>query len=184
MKPGRPGIRLRERLLRPVIFGKARASVEKKTGGHYPAPVEAIDVVRRATATSLDEGLKIEAKAFGRLAVSDVSRSLVSVFFATQEIKKDAGYPEGTPVREVEKLGVLGAGLMGAGIAGAAAHVGAAVRMKDTTDESVGEGLAYIREGLEERRKRRSLTPPGGGAPDGPGLRHAGLHRLRARRTW
>ena len=136
--------------------------------------------MRQATATSLEEGLKIEATAFGRLAVGDVSRALVSVFFATQDIKKDPGYPEGTPAREVGKLGVLGAGLMGAGIAGAASNAGAAVRMKDTTDEAVGRGLAYIREGLEERRKRRSLTPSRGGAPDGPGLRHRGLLRPRA----
>jgi 3-hydroxyacyl-CoA dehydrogenase/enoyl-CoA hydratase/3-hydroxybutyryl-CoA epimerase len=158
LRPKRPGIPLREKLLRPVIFRKARATVRKKSGGHYPAPLEAVDLVRRATATSLEKGLKLEAEAFGRLAVSDVSRSLVSVFFATQDIKKDAGYPEATPVREVGKLGVLGAGLMGAGIAGAAAHVGAAVRLKDTTDEAVGRGLAYIRDGLEERRKRKSLT--------------------------
>ena len=34
--------------------------------------------------------------------------SIVSVFFATQEIKKDAGYPEGTSAAPVGKLGVLG----------------------------------------------------------------------------
>jgi 3-hydroxyacyl-CoA dehydrogenase/enoyl-CoA hydratase/3-hydroxybutyryl-CoA epimerase len=115
-------------------------------------------VVRRATATSLEKGLRIEAKAFGRLSVSDVSRALVSVFFATQEIKKDAGFPKGTPVREVSKLGVLGAGLMGAGIAGVASDVGVAVRMKDTTHEALGRGLRYIRDGLEERRARRRLS--------------------------
>jgi len=158
LSPRRPGIPLKETLVRPVIFRKARASVQRKTGGHYPAPLEAVDVVRRATATSLEEGLKIEAEAFGRLAVTDVSRALVSVFFATQDIKKDPGYPKGTPAREVGKLGVLGAGLMGAGIAGAASNAGATVRMKDTTDEAVGRGLAHIREGLEERRRRRSLT--------------------------
>ena len=59
LKPRRAGIPLKERLLRPVIFKKARASVIKKTGGHYPAPLEAIDVVRRGTATSLAEGLEI-----------------------------------------------------------------------------------------------------------------------------
>ncbi len=53
-------------------------------------------MVEKGTATSLAEGLKIEARHFGELSVSDVSRALVSVFFATQEIKKDAGYPEGT----------------------------------------------------------------------------------------
>jgi 3-hydroxyacyl-CoA dehydrogenase/enoyl-CoA hydratase/3-hydroxybutyryl-CoA epimerase len=156
--PRRAGIRLREQLLRPLIFGKARASVLKKTGGHYPAPLEAIEVVKKGTARTLEGGLKLEAAAFGRLAAGDVSRSLVSVFFATQDIKKDAGYPEGTPSVEVDKLGVLGAGLMGAGIAGAAAEVGVAVRMKDATVEALGRGLAYARGTWEERWKRRRLT--------------------------
>jgi 3-hydroxyacyl-CoA dehydrogenase/enoyl-CoA hydratase/3-hydroxybutyryl-CoA epimerase len=158
LRPRRPGIAFRERLLKSIIFKKAHASVMKKTGGHYPAPLEALDVVRRATATSLEEGLKIEAKAFGRLSVTEVSRALVSVFFATQAIKKDAGYPEGTAVREVGKLGVIGAGLMGAGIAGAAANSGVPVRMKDATNEALGRGLRHVRETLDERRKRRGLT--------------------------
>ena len=64
----------------------------EKTGGHYPAPLAAIDVVKRGTATTLGRRARsIEARAFGELAVTDESRALVSVFFATQEIKKDAG---------------------------------------------------------------------------------------------
>jgi 3-hydroxyacyl-CoA dehydrogenase/enoyl-CoA hydratase/3-hydroxybutyryl-CoA epimerase len=118
LKPKWTGIRFQDRLLRPFIFRKARASVREKTHGHYPAPLRAIEAVEKGTARSLEEGLKIEAKHFGELAVSDVSRALVSVFFATQEIKKDAGYPEDTEAREVEKLGVVGGGLMGAGRAG------------------------------------------------------------------
>jgi 3-hydroxyacyl-CoA dehydrogenase/enoyl-CoA hydratase/3-hydroxybutyryl-CoA epimerase len=158
LRPKRQGIPTHERLLRPVIFGTARRTAMKKTGGHYPAPLEAIDVVRRGTATSLDEGLKIEAKAFGRLSVSEVSRALVSVFFATQEIKKDAGYPAGTPAAEVGKVGVLGAGLMGAGIAGIAADKGVIVRMKDAANESLDRGLRHVRETFDERRRRRSLS--------------------------
>jgi 3-hydroxyacyl-CoA dehydrogenase/enoyl-CoA hydratase/3-hydroxybutyryl-CoA epimerase len=130
LRPRRPGIAWRERLLRPVVFSKARASVLEKTGGHYPAPLEAIEVVKRGTAASLAEGSRLEAAAFGRLAVGAVSRNLVSVFFATQDIKKDAGYPAGTPAVEVTKLGVLGAGLMGAGIAGAAAGAARPRRQK------------------------------------------------------
>jgi 3-hydroxyacyl-CoA dehydrogenase / enoyl-CoA hydratase / 3-hydroxybutyryl-CoA epimerase len=159
LRPKRPGIKLGEKLLRPVIFAKARSSVLEKTGGHYPAPLEAISLVRRGTTTSLAEGLALEAKAFGQLVAGQVSRNLVSVFFATQEIKKDSGYPEGTPSREVTKLGVLGAGLMGAGIAGAAADAGIAVRMKDASHEALGRGLRYIRGIYDERRKRRSLSP-------------------------
>ena len=158
LKPRRPGISLSERLLRSIIFSKAMVSVLEKTGGHYPAPLEAIEVVRKGTATSLSEGLQLEAKAFGKLAVTDVSRALVSVFFATQDIKKDAGYPEGTKATEVTKLGVLGAGLMGAGIAGVSADAGVAIRMKDASHQALGRGLRYVREALEERRKRGSLS--------------------------
>jgi 3-hydroxyacyl-CoA dehydrogenase/enoyl-CoA hydratase/3-hydroxybutyryl-CoA epimerase len=158
LRPIRPGIGLRERLLRPLIFRKARSSVLQKTGGHYPAPLEALDVVKRGTATTVAEGLKLEAGAFGRLAAGEVSRRLVSVFFATQEIRKDTGYPEGTPAVEVGKLGVLGAGLMGAGIAGAASDAGVAVRMKDASHEALGRGLKHVRGIWEERSKRRGLT--------------------------
>ena len=59
---------------------------------------------------------------------------------------------------EVTKLGVLGAGLMGAGIAGVSADAGVPVRMKDATHEALGRGLRYVREALEERRKRGSLS--------------------------
>ncbi|HET8645947.1 MAG TPA: enoyl-CoA hydratase-related protein, partial [Vicinamibacteria bacterium] len=157
LKPRRGGIPLREKLMRPLIFYKARATVMEKGGRHYPAPLKALEVVRTGTATSMAEGLKQEAKAFGELAVTDVSRALVSVFFATQEIKKDAGYPEGTTARDVEKLGVLGAGLMGAGIAGAAADTGARVRLRDTSEGALGRALRHARDLLEERRKRGSL---------------------------
>jgi 3-hydroxyacyl-CoA dehydrogenase/enoyl-CoA hydratase/3-hydroxybutyryl-CoA epimerase len=158
LKPARRGIPATEWLLRPIIFRKARQSVLEKTGGHYPAPLRALDAVRRGTAVPIPEGLKIEARHFGELAVSDISRALVSVFFATQDIKKDAGYPEGTQAREVRKLGVLGAGLMGAGIATAAADSGVPVRIKDASHEALGRGLRHAREVYDERRKRKSLT--------------------------
>ncbi|HEX6737139.1 MAG TPA: enoyl-CoA hydratase-related protein, partial [Vicinamibacteria bacterium] len=158
LKPKRPGISARERVLRPWIFRKAEATVREKSGGHYPAPYKAIEVIREGTRRGLAEGLALEARAFGELAVTDVSRALVSVFFATQEIKKDIGVPEGTVARPVRKLGVIGAGLMGSGIAGAAVEAGALVRLRDTSIEAVARGLRQVREPLEERRQRGSLT--------------------------
>ncbi len=152
------GVPVTEKVIRPFIFYKARQGVIAKTNGHYPAPFEAIDAVKRGTATTLAEGLQIEARAFGKLAVTDVSRALVSVFFATQEIKKDAGYPDGTPTVEVRKLGVVGAGLMGAGIAAVAADKGALVRLRDASDEAVARGLRAVRDVFDERSKRGSLT--------------------------
>ena len=156
--PRRPGIGLTERLARPIIFRKARATALEKSGGHYPAPGKAIDAVEQGTATSLEEGLKIEARLFGELAVTSVSRALVSVFFATQEIKKDIGVPQETKPVEVTKLGVVGAGLMGAGIVAVAADQAGAVRLKDTTGEALARGLRSVRDVYEERRRRGSLS--------------------------
>lgn len=155
-KPQRPGISLLERLARPIIFSKAHSSVMAKTGGHYPAPLRAIEVIRDGTATSLAEGLEIEKRAFGELLVGDVSRALVNVFFATQDIKKAVPLPDPPP--EISRICVLGAGLMGAGIAGIAADSGMRARMKDRDDASVARGLAYVRGIWDERRKRGSLT--------------------------
>ena len=100
-----------------------------------------------------------------------MSRNLVSVFFATQAIKKDAGYPEGTHAAEVSKLGVLGAGLMGAGIAGAAAEVGVPVRMKDATHAGPRpRARARPRDLGRAACSRRSLTPARAGAAARPAL--------------
>jgi len=158
LRPRRRGLSLAERLLRPVILRKARSSVLEKTGGHYPAPLSALEAVEKGTSTTLASGLALEARLFGELLVSDASRALVSVFFATQDVKKDTGVPEGIEPKEVAKLGVVGAGLMGAGIAGAAAEAGVFVRLKDTTAEALGRGLRGVREVLEERRRRGSLS--------------------------
>lgn len=158
LQPSRRGLRPTDRLLRPLILRKARAAALAKSGGHYPAPLRAIDAVAAGTTTTGEAGPAVEARLFGELAVSDVSRALVSVFFATQEAKKDAGVPEDTLARNVRKLAVVGAGLMGAGIAAASAEVGAQVRLKDTSDEALGRGLRQAREIFEERRRRGSLT--------------------------
>ncbi|MBX7184313.1 MAG: enoyl-CoA hydratase/isomerase family protein [Vicinamibacteria bacterium] len=155
-RPVRPGIKLVERLARPVIFSKARSTVMAKTGGHYPAPLRAIEVIKDGTAASLAAGLEIEKQAFGELLVGEVSRALVNVFFATQDIKKAVPLPDPPP--EISKVCILGAGLMGAGIAGIAADSGMRARMKDRDDASVSKGLGYVRGIWEERRKRGSLS--------------------------
>jgi 3-hydroxyacyl-CoA dehydrogenase/enoyl-CoA hydratase/3-hydroxybutyryl-CoA epimerase len=155
-KPERKGISLFEKLARGIIFSKARSAVMAKTGGHYPAPLRAIEVVRDGTAATLAEGLELEKQAFGELLVGDVSRALVNVFFATQDIKKAVPLPEPPP--EINKVCILGAGLMGAGIAGIAADSGMRARMKDRDDASVSRGLGYVRGVWQERRKRGSLT--------------------------
>ncbi len=144
---------------RMLVFRMARRQVLRQTGGNYPAPVAALEVVEYGLRHGIAEGLKREAQLFGRLAVTDVSRKLVQIFFATTRLKKDFGIAEAPPAAEVKRLGIVGAGFMGAGIAGTAvAQAGVDVRMKDADLPRVAKGLFAAREILDDRLKRRRIT--------------------------
>ncbi|MDB4905491.1 MAG: fadJ [Gemmatimonadetes bacterium] len=144
---------------RSLVFRKAREGVMAKTHGHYPAPLAAIDVVRCGYDKGFKTGLNEEAKQFGELALTEVSRQLVFLFFATTALKKDPGVDEPAPkAARVEKLGILGAGFMGAGIASVAVQQGTTVRLKDAEHARVGKGLASVRAVLMERVKRKQVT--------------------------
>src|SRR6266566_2374225 len=114
---------------RSLVFRTARKQVLERTGGNYPAPLAALEYGLKHGIT---EGLKREAQLFGQLAVTDVSRKLVQIFFATNQLKKDAGFANAPPPVRVERLGIIGSGFMGSGIAGTAvSQAEVDVRMKD-----------------------------------------------------
>jgi 3-hydroxyacyl-CoA dehydrogenase/enoyl-CoA hydratase/3-hydroxybutyryl-CoA epimerase len=142
---------------RALVFTQARTQVMKRTGGHYPAPLAAIDAIRHGLSRGMQAGLAREARHFGELAVGPVSRHLVQIFFATTALKKDAG-ADGGSARAIERLGVVGAGFMGAAIAGVAVlRAGVDVRLRDTDWTRVSRGVAAARKMLDEARARRRL---------------------------
>jgi 3-hydroxyacyl-CoA dehydrogenase / enoyl-CoA hydratase / 3-hydroxybutyryl-CoA epimerase len=147
---------------RRLVYRAAEKQVLAKSGGHYPAPLRALEAVRVGLEEGITAGLAAEHRAFGELAVGDVSRKLVQVFFATNALKKDDGIPSGTAVpRQIRRLAVVGAGFMGAGIAGTAvANVEVDTRLKDADLPRVGKGLRSATGILGERLKRRRLTRP------------------------
>ena len=145
---------------RSIVYRKAREQVEQKTGGHYPAPLRAIEVIRLSMSSGMTKGLEAEAQAFGELAMTDVSRRLVEIFFATTALKKDDGVPSGTARgRPVRRLGIVGSGFMGAGIAGTAVlNAGVEARLKDADLSRVGHGLKLAIDLLSGQLKRRRMT--------------------------
>jgi 3-hydroxyacyl-CoA dehydrogenase/enoyl-CoA hydratase/3-hydroxybutyryl-CoA epimerase len=77
---------------RLLVFHLARKQVLAQTKGNYPAPLAALEAVRYGLSHGQPAGMQREALLFGQLAVSDVSRKLVQIFFATRELK-DLGVP-------------------------------------------------------------------------------------------
>jgi 3-hydroxyacyl-CoA dehydrogenase / enoyl-CoA hydratase / 3-hydroxybutyryl-CoA epimerase len=148
---------------RGIVLRKAREETLKKTHGHYPAPLAAIDAIAAGYSGGTSHGYREESRLFGEMAVSDVSKQLVYIFFATTALKKDPGVaiPDGeaAPIAHpVVKLGILGAGFMGSGIAAVAVQQGTLVRMRDADHGRVAKGFAAVRDILKERLTRRQIT--------------------------
>jgi 3-hydroxyacyl-CoA dehydrogenase/enoyl-CoA hydratase/3-hydroxybutyryl-CoA epimerase len=143
---------------RKLVASMARKQVLKKTQGNYPAQLRAIDVALVGLDEGMAAGFAAESKAFGDLAVTDVSRKLVGLFFADTALKKEDFAP-GARGTEVRRLGVIGAGFMGAGIAGTAVtQATVEARMKDADLKGVGRGIKAATGIVEERLKRKRIT--------------------------
>ena len=144
---------------RRIVFRTARKQVLERTAGHYPAPLAALEAIEYGLKHGIAEGLKREAQLFGQLAVTDVSRKLVQIFFATNQLKKDPGVANAPAAARVNRLGIIGSGFMGSGIAGTAvAQAEVDVRMKDADLGRVAQGILAARAILDDRLKRRRIS--------------------------
>jgi 3-hydroxyacyl-CoA dehydrogenase / enoyl-CoA hydratase / 3-hydroxybutyryl-CoA epimerase len=145
---------------RKLLFAKARQTVLKQTGGHYPAPLEALAVIEEGFGKPVAEGLEVEARRIGNVFGGTVQRNLLGLFFLTEEVKKETGVSDpAIKPREVTRVGVLGAGLMGGGIAQLAADKGLPARMKDIEPAALAHGYAAAAAVWKEKAKRRRLSP-------------------------
>ena len=140
-----------------LVYDKARAGVLEKTGGHYPAPLRAVDVVEKGLRLPLAQGLQVEADAFVELVVSETAKSLIGIFFMKNRVESKAA-ELAKAARPVPRVGVLGAGLMGAGIAQGIAHRGTPVVLKDKDLASLARGMKYCAEREGELVVRRRQT--------------------------
>ena len=145
---------------RSLIFKAARENVLKETGGHYPAPLEALAVIEASYGKPIEEALEIESARIGNVFGGDVQRNLLSIFFWTEAVKKETGVADpAVRPRPVSRVGVLGAGVMGGGIAQLAADKGLPARMKDIAPEMLAKGFAAAAGIWKEAVRRHRLTP-------------------------
>jgi len=143
---------------RRLVLAMAKKKVMATTGGHYPAPLRILDVLRDTLGGSVEESLAAEALAAGELIVSSVCKNLIHVFHLREHARKGTGVDDPTvKPRPVRSMAVLGAGVMGGGIAQLAAYREIRVRMKDIRHEAVTGGLQHARALFDKAVKRRKL---------------------------
>lgn len=140
--------------LKYIAKSKATKNVLKTTGGVYPAPLKAIDVMIQGLGVSRNESLKLEEKAFTELLNSDVASNLVNIFFLQERSKKTKSDKD----FKVNKTAVIGAGVMGAGIAQWISSRGIKVLLKDIKSEFVANGIKTISNLYSAAVKKRVMT--------------------------
>lgn len=136
----------------------AHKTVLSKTGGHYPAPLKAIDVVLSAYGKHRVAALKIEADGFADCAITDVSKNLVRLFFLQEEAKRERGTNKDVKTRDITNAAVLGAGVMGGGVAYLMSTRDVVVKMKDVNEKSLDIAQDHANSLYMKRVERRQMS--------------------------
>ncbi len=150
---------LLEGSLKGVVFSKAKSATLKASKGHYPAPLEALEVIKKTYGMiDRDKAMSIECDHFVKCATTDISKNLIHVFYLTEMVKKSTGISDtNVKARPVKNIGVLGAGTMGGGIAYVAADKGISVRVKDISHEANAKALKHAYDLWNKLKKKKVI---------------------------
>ncbi|MDX1633941.1 MAG: 3-hydroxyacyl-CoA dehydrogenase NAD-binding domain-containing protein [Marinobacter sp.] len=140
-----------------AVFEEFRDALKKKSPGLF-APFKCVDAVQAATELDFDEGMKRERQLFQECMESPQRAGLIHAFFAEREAAKIPDLSRDTPVRNVDSVGIIGAGTMGGGIAMNFANVGIPVFLLEQKQDALDKGLAVIRRNYENSAKKGRLT--------------------------
>ncbi len=148
------GLLERFRFGRRIITNQARKAVMERTHGHYPAPMAAIDAIEEGLNRGMAKGLLKEAQILGEMAVTDVSKRLIGVFYLRESFARG----DRSLAADVSHVTVIGAGAMGGGIATLAAERGMTVRLVDMSDRAIGAALASLHQDITTKRRQGRYT--------------------------
>lgn len=139
-----------------AYFGFVRNMV-KAMSKNYPAPLKCVDAVEAATKRKFEDGLNVERELFVNLMWTPESRALRHLFMAERATTKIADIPSDTPTRNIQKVGVIGAGTMGGGISMNFLNAGIPVTILETKQEALDRGVATIKKNYEAQVKKGKL---------------------------
>ena len=124
---------------------------------NFPAPLKCVEAVAASVRMKFDDGMKYERELFTALMFTPESKALRHAFMAERATTKIPDVPADTPIREVKKLAVIGAGTMGGGIAMNFLNAGIPVVMLEMKQEALDKGVAIIRKNYDAQVKKGKL---------------------------
>ena len=143
-------------VIRSLVCRYARQQVIKRVRHFYPAPLCAIDAVRRGMGRSVLEGsLTVEKPHLMDLMASPVSSHLVGLFLAGEKVKRSVASVPAASTR----IGVLGAGLMGSQIAGQLTEKGYEVVLRDVSSDILAKAIGRIHKAQTTQVRKKIILP-------------------------
>lgn len=98
-----------------------------------------------ASGASFEDGLIYERKEFLKLMNGAQSKALRHLFFAEKAAAKIPNFDKDLTLRNIERVGIIGAGTMGSGIAMNFLNAGIPVTMLEIAQDTLDRGIAGIR---------------------------------------
>ena len=141
----------------PGLFADFRRASAKKFRG-FEAPEKNIQCIEAAVTQDFDAGEATERRLFMELMTGTQSAAQRHLFFAEREAQKIPGLPKGTVVRDIKKVGVIGAGTMGGGISMNFLSAGYAVTIVEANEKALERGVGIMRGNYENTAKKGRLT--------------------------
>ncbi|MEQ1594157.1 MAG: 3-hydroxyacyl-CoA dehydrogenase NAD-binding domain-containing protein [Casimicrobium sp.] len=139
-----------------AYFQFARNTV-KAMAKNFPAPAKCVDAVENATKMKFEDGMKAEREIFTNLMFTPECKSLRHLFLAERAASKIPDVPSDTPLRDIKKVGVIGAGTMGGGIAMNFLNAGVPVIVLEMKQEAIDKGFGVIRKNYEAQVTKKKL---------------------------
>ncbi len=127
---------------------------------NFDAPAANIACVEKAAdGSSFADGIAFEREQFMALMMGVQSAAQRHIFFAERQAAKIDDVPADTKLREIKRVGVIGAGTMGGGIAMNFLSAGIPVTIVEMQQEALDRGTGVVRKNYEATAAKGRMKP-------------------------
>ena len=140
-----------------AVIEQLKATNARKWKG-FDAPYANLACVEAATRLPFEEGLAFERGEFMKLMGGSQSAAQRHMFFAERQAAKIDGLAKDIALRDIKKVGVIGAGTMGGGISMNFLAAGIPVTIVEMVQENLDRGVGVIRKNYEASAAKGRFT--------------------------
>ena len=141
-----------------AVIEQLKAANAKRWRG-FEAPYANLACVEAATRLPFEEGLAFEREQFMKLMFGSQSAAQRHIFFAERQAAKIDGLPTDTVLRDIKKVGVIGAGTMGGGISMNFLQKGIPVTIVEMAQDALDRGVGVIRKNYDASAAKGRFKP-------------------------